>query len=386
MPFRIVWPVFVVLGMAASAGGQVVQQPRVIHIVPLQIQGTVAGVRPGGIMVTSAAKETWALKIPPQANVKITGTAEPDVLRAGMYVHFIASIDKRRNRVVDKVDRLTIFTPSLARGTVLGARYPGQQPAAGDNQKPAAQEEIFEIRGRLASLRRGRMTVHVPNRYFKPVLKAELAEDPAIAVDLSNYSLASPGDKIAAQGRQAGERMIEAMEVTIQLAKPLSNQRKRPKRRVAKPSAQQPSKEPKGRQPFEVAEQTEKDKEEKQGEEKEPQPGAPPQPDAAEKPPAQGDRTAQLTQLLEPQAVGAGAMQVTLNGVPHVFTACKQVPSNELTQKFGQPTQIFPANGSLPVGPGGAQQNVQWQLWIYDPVKLFVDKTGKTRYFSVAKQ
>ena len=72
----------VVPGLGVSAYGQGLNPrapavPRVIQLMPIELRGTVAGVRPGMVVVATAAGESWALKIPPKTEVRVTGTAEP---------------------------------------------------------------------------------------------------------------------------------------------------------------------------------------------------------------------------------------------------------------------------------------------------------------------
>jgi hypothetical protein len=310
-----------VLALAVSVHGQGLR-PRgpvlrlAIPVAPIQLQGTVAGVRPGMVAVTTAAGETWALKITPRSEVRVTGTAEPDVLRPGMYVRFIAPIDTRRSLVQGKVEKLIIFTPSEGVGRMPGVFYPGQEgedptlePGAGgppnvpggrnpaevqanpprgrnpgvkpkalpstrrENALPGGRDaqdanakgatggvETFDVRGRLTGLKGRRLTVYARNAFFKPVLKFELADKPVINLDVNTYSLAKPGDKISARGVQIAPQAVQAMQVTIELVEPLGSSGQKPDRTAGRRDTRRGTKSGGGREPFGVAEEMEKGK------------------------------------------------------------------------------------------------------------------------------
>ncbi|MHC4178755.1 MAG: hypothetical protein ACYSWU_14690, partial [Planctomycetota bacterium] len=223
---------------------------------PIQLRGTVAGVGPRMVAMTTSAGETWRLTITPKTEVRVTGTAEPDVLRPGMYVRFIAPVDKRRSLVQGQVDKLIIFSPSQETGRMPGVFYAGQegdeaalQPKAGQPpgapgvRKPAAPAnprqagnaggpakpapggrraragdqatanvETFDVRGRLTSVKGRWLTVSPPrNTFFRRALRIELAEKPEVKLDVTDYTLAKSGDKIAAQGVQIAANTMQAM-------------------------------------------------------------------------------------------------------------------------------------------------------------------------------
>ncbi len=246
------------------------RQPGAARFAPVRVDGAIAQIGPGMIMVTTAANEMWWLKVPANAVIRVTGTAEPEVLCSGLFVRFTAAVDKRRSKVQGKVEKLTIFTPSREPSRMPGVFYPnqvgagagvkqgpemppgfGMPPNPGMRPNPAVQPQVpgtqnasargtaasnveaFDIRAQVASHKKGKLTLYVPNPFFKPKLKIELSEEPVIEVDVSSYAVAKPGDKISARGLQISQRGVHAREVLIELAEPLDTLRKKPQKRTA---------------------------------------------------------------------------------------------------------------------------------------------------------
>jgi len=431
---RVAVAASVVLGLVFSADGQGVNPRRAglaqIQLVPIQLVGTVAGVKPGMIAVTTAAGETWALSIPPKVEVRVTGTAVPDVLSPGMFVRFIAAVDKPRGLVQGKVEKLVIFSPSEETGRMPGVFYSGQegdeaavQPKAGmppnlpegrnpgvrpgprrerepgvprkaaptqgvpDREadakgKAAAQVETFDIRGRITAVKGRWLTVYARNTLIKPVLKIELADKPEIKLDVNTYSLAKAGDKISARGVQIGAQAVQAIQVAIELMEPLGASGKKPVRPIGKRSSRPASKAGEDREPFEV---TQEAGQAKPGQNKDA---------AAEKEPVkpvpQDERSKKIVQYLQtkPEEIqGKPGVKLDLKeGDSVTFAPCKQVSGKEVLGRFGLPDQVQKIKGSLPLGEGGKQQEVQWQLWIYGPVMFFVDEADTTRYLTVTTE
>ncbi len=102
------------------------------------------------------------------------------------------------------------------------------------------------------------------------------------------------------------------------------------------------------------------------------------------------DRARQLIQLLMPKTPQAGpeaAFQLQLrSGDPVAFQPCVQGPAATLRRRFGQPDTIRPLNVLGPAEAGDPAKPLQWELWIWGPVRLVVDQTGTTRFFAVLGQ
>jgi hypothetical protein len=201
---------------------------------PVDLSGTIEMIRPPLMIVQAAPDQRWQIQIMPNATVRLTGPAELEVLRAGHFVEFTVEVDTARSTVEEKIDKLTIVT--LSEQKPLGA-FPNQGAPGAEAQKPApfgaefapqpvpqpaAQaKQLFDIRGRLARLKDGEMTVFVPNQFFKPALKVELADDAQLSLDVADYSLARPGDQVQARGQQIGPQMGRITNLTVELTKPL---------------------------------------------------------------------------------------------------------------------------------------------------------------------
>jgi hypothetical protein len=161
--------------------------------------------------------------------------------------------------VEDKITKITVFTPSDNRrvgadpdngmGTAFGPRMgeerekkkdekkakPAFGAAAADAAKVAAEAaarkgsgEVFDVRGQITKVTSGKIEVHVPNTYFRTTVRAEVAEDADIDVELDEpmyYTLARKGDKIEVQGRLAvgGDKGF-AEQLDIVLSEPLASQ------------------------------------------------------------------------------------------------------------------------------------------------------------------
>lgn len=419
------------LGVAALAQAQVGSgQPRVIQYVPVDIEGTLAGLRPGGLAVTSATQEIWMLQVAANATIHVTGGAEADVLRPGLNVRFVATVDKRQGKVHEPVSRLVLFAPAQDSARAPGVFPPGEDapragtPAKSDKppgpgppspihkvMKPSeprseesanANEETLDIRGQIVNVKGHWITVGVPpNPYFKSPLRIELAAEPAIEVDLVNYSIAKPGDMITARGRQLGPKACEIYELTVALSEPLGSAKKKPAKLAAKPLPGR-TKAGEHHPPAEIAQTSDHGKRGSDGPSKpESEKPAPPAP-SAQKPASDGspptDKTAplsaaervqkisELLQLKPEQLQGKASLSVRFgDSGDQVFSPARLQKAAEITKGFGQPEQIQTTSGSLPLGEGGAAKQVQWQLWTYGPLRFFVDEAGEVRYYQLKK-
>ena len=284
-----------------------------LQLPQLEAKGTVERMAaPNVIKIVSDTQQPWFLRFSPETKVEITGKAKPDMLVPGTYISFVANVNQKASRVEEKVGKVTIFVPSIkaqigaipeqeaalaasaigmnmgpgmnpagrphpAGGAKPGARAagpgagpapfgldlgPGQSfgagPARGAGKPPAkgrAATEAFEIRGQIASIKAGKITLYVPNQYFKPSLKVELTDDPEVDIGIEGLirqcpplgSLLQPGDKIEAKGRQVAENGGDVTEMKITLRSPVSadSQAQTAKKPHTKPGPVGRSKKPK---------------------------------------------------------------------------------------------------------------------------------------------
>jgi hypothetical protein len=229
------------------------------------LSGTLKSFDGNRVVLTTEAGYTWVLQPKPDLVVELTGKAKPAFLAPAQFVAFLAKLDKRRGEAVEKVTRMTVFTPDKRRqpGILpdLGfgdlekrtrTEHPGSgetsssghRPAAPTSKSPAAgsasdsgQEQVaatkpsaaniesFAIHGRITSVKNGKLLIQVPaNPFVNSSLKAEVADDAEIDVELTGIlalGLVQPGDHVQARGDQVGEGMGYVNHLTFCLAQPL---------------------------------------------------------------------------------------------------------------------------------------------------------------------
>lgn len=224
-------------------------RPEPPKLPPMKMTGTVEAVAPGWLQVTSGNGDAWRLQVLPSAKVKLFGTATPEFLAAGQFISFTAPVDKSHGRVTEPISKLTIFTPDETH--LLGA-FPagagesapgggGELAAPAEKTQPEAKQEVaqeaaaaepFQISGRLSSVKNGKLTIVAPNTYFKGTLKAELADEPEISLDLAGaalFGLAKKGDQVEVSGGQLAPQVAQVTEMAITLVEPLAPKEKKRK-------------------------------------------------------------------------------------------------------------------------------------------------------------
>lgn len=214
----------------------------------LHTTGTVEQVRPGVLAVTAVDAKQWWIKLDPRATrIACQGEAAIDLLRPGMAVRFSGEFDED-GKAQKPVEELTVF--EVNRDTRMGV-YPDAGPMedlaaegeAGDvdrpqekpPEKPAqsggrgrerveAKSGRFFVVGKLKEAKEGKYTVVIPGAE----IDVELAPSAKIALETSDYSLASPGDTIEFRAKivepsevgKPGE--LEASDVKIAFSKPVA--------------------------------------------------------------------------------------------------------------------------------------------------------------------
>ncbi len=302
-----------VLGVALTASGQ-----KMITLNPVNVVGDVVQVTPRSVIVKGGDGNNWNVTLGGGTKIKIKGTAVPETLTPRVSVRFIASIDKKTGKAQDNLDKITIFTPTqgvanrtlgveLANENSKGdeedaagaggvmqipnmrpnpAKPPGQgpppdqgagaepvipgagdTPAAGASPKrgghagksPAASVPdvaSYEVCAQVVSYHNRKLTLNAPNRFFKHKITVELSPDAEIALDLSDLSMAKPGDKVSAKGYYIRPGVCQHTDsVVITLSSPLGEKAGRShKPRPAAKSTETPRR-PSGKAKPEPAEQ-----------------------------------------------------------------------------------------------------------------------------------
>ena len=270
----------VAAGLLFPAYGQVIRPRRNVRagkgvkpkLEPFAAEGTVRAVMPRGIQMLTDSTQNWMVIIDPKTVIHVTGTAEADFLRAGIFIRFTAEVDNR-GMAKEKLKQLTIFTPSQQNFPGIwpeGQDPAGDKPAEGkrrfgtgiggvpSNGRAAGKAPtsgVYSIAGQITRCRKDRLTVNA----VRAAVRVQLAKDPKIDVDFADYSVAKPGDRISVtKGKMFAGRigLAQAQELTIKLSRPLSLAKKKPvrpkppprKRRRGPPQKTDPQKEPPGEQ------------------------------------------------------------------------------------------------------------------------------------------
>ena len=212
--------------------------------------GTVETVGQGGIGITTKSGQTINVAVTPATKVRLTGEATPDFIKPGFAVEFTAEVDKK-HIVAEKVTVLTVVTLTAERGAGLFAEESASASAVeqddfgfaagkgggganaaaaekdakkAEKHKPAAAIQLpgtCVVRGTVRSCKAGKLVVAIDHG----VVKADLADNAQIAVNMADISQAKKGDAVTARGRsvrQGQQRMVQAESVTIKAAEPLT--------------------------------------------------------------------------------------------------------------------------------------------------------------------
>jgi hypothetical protein len=236
---RLLLAAILAFGLSASLEAQMQNQRRGQPQMPqptqpVEIKGTIEQVVRGGIVALDATSQPWQVFLPANAKVQVVGGASVDYLRNGLFVEFQGEIDLH-GRLKEKVDHLTIVTLSPEKQVGL---FPSESDMADGEQgglgmgeglggKPAKAKKAgvtvagsYRIVGKLMVGRGNKLSVQTG----RGSLPLELTEQPTVAVDVSDYSIAAKGDNITVKGLMMPNMpgRAQATEVKIELAEPLA--------------------------------------------------------------------------------------------------------------------------------------------------------------------
>jgi hypothetical protein len=215
------------------------------------------------IQLSTNTNQTINVTIGPDTEMSVTGTAEQDYLKSGVTIEFVAEIDKT-HAVKEKIIKLTVVSLSTDRpaglsppeftttekkgknGDKADAKPLQPDPGAGDagpakgrskkeadpfGNKPSKAGSApqlpgtFTVRGTIKMCKEGKITVSAGRG---PTIKAELANDATIDVDMADLHAVQRDDKVTVNGfvSQARPNMVLAKSISIELANPLTGAKK----------------------------------------------------------------------------------------------------------------------------------------------------------------
>jgi hypothetical protein len=220
----------------------------------LNLEGALQGLQPGLMQVVSEGGEPWLVKIEARGeNVSYVATAHRSWLQPGMYVQLKGTFD-RRGKAVAPLSQLTVFTPQA--NTQLGAVPEGGASGSANElfgeakpqgrPKPKAQPDTYNLAvvGRVAGLDDARIRVAAG----AAVVEAELADQAVISVEMNNYALARPGDKVSVNGWYLQKGQGIANRLLVRAAQPLGSPKK--ERGAASPKERGAASPKEGKQPL----------------------------------------------------------------------------------------------------------------------------------------
>ena len=433
MPTRIAIAAAMIVALAGPAAAQPLIKPRVIQLAPVELEnGKVVAVQPGMIAATNPAGERWALQISNETVVRVLGEAESDMLQVRQFVRVVATVDKRQSKVKDKVKSITLTVPAKDPDRMPGVFYPGQEgggdltpPAKGPLQpkaappveppapakptRPAAKgkdrepgkdgrgadnEELLDVRGYIVKInkKKDQLALEVPNAPFKSPLSLELDPEvkdlrrPARLLD-GQARRPSLGPRLstrpAVDGRpRTGHHAECAADDEEAAVAKIGCQATRAARQARRAGALRGGRSGRQEQAGRSAGQARSARQRDPGRQG---------PTAGQGAAGRRRRSGrQDPPRLEPEArrtQGQGGAEHRLDaGDPLVFIPAKEEPVENIRKQFGDPKEVQNVQGSLPIGEEGARKDVRWQAWTYGTLKIFVDETGKTRYFHLGKK
>lgn len=203
---------FVLVCVATTAAAQRPQRPE-RQRVRVDVRGTVLAIRPGLVQLDSGDLEqgpVLAAIHPKDTKVVVTGTAEPEFLRPGLFIRFETPLDRRGN-ATEPIRHVTIFTPDG--GFSVGV----------SSDDPASDSGPYLVAGQLRSLKNEAMLIEAGDVQ----IKADLAEDAKVDVAISDYSLTAEGDAIHVVGWAEVPNQVMAELVEITLAEKLTGPKKK---------------------------------------------------------------------------------------------------------------------------------------------------------------
>jgi hypothetical protein len=240
--------------------------------------GTFVSGNTSQIQITTNTNQSIAVTLGPKTEVSVSGTAEQDYLKSGVIVEFVAEVAKG-GAVAEKISHLVVVSPSTDRpaglyppeSTVLGKKIEKEEKAVGGRPKAGADAGIadapvkpaknradsqggdtfggkpaktqktpqfpasYAVRGTIKLSKNGAITVSTG----RVTVKAELASDATIDVDMSDLKAVQRDDRVTVSGytTQAQPNFVLAESIKIELANPLTGTKKHASKAAKTPAA-----------------------------------------------------------------------------------------------------------------------------------------------------
>lgn len=205
------------------------QRPMQIPKDNISSAGKIKAARNGVFHVKNVGGDQWLLMVEPTAEeVVLRGTAAPQWLRAGMAVRFQGNFLKNKSgqpqgEAREPITELKVFTPRAdSKIAVKEEAKRGSFLSGGAKSDNGMETAPFSVVGVLVKYKGGHMTVAVG----KTQVRAKLADDAKVAVDLADPRFAREGDEIEFEGwHYVGQKdRVHATKVWITIAHTLGEE------------------------------------------------------------------------------------------------------------------------------------------------------------------
>lgn len=234
-------------------------------------EGVIHSLNGAQINMLLAGNQPWRVRIENNAQLSTKGEVSPALLRPRSVVRFKALLTAR-DVAVEPITELEVFTPRTGfvpskeipspeeeesadqpedfapedeanadgdaleeEGSPLSRRPPPRERQRGRDNKDEATTQEFEVTGVVLSFKRGKLLVDAGDG---GKIRAELAEDARVKVNLQSLDLAAPGAKIKVSGLAmpnfdgvGGDVVARSVEVTLAPPLPTNDPGDRPRRR-----------------------------------------------------------------------------------------------------------------------------------------------------------
>jgi hypothetical protein len=218
--------------LAQAAQAQYLQpaQPKIVTLKNFSTKGEYVGMSGGYMKCILDGTPVTVQFDPTKSKIKVTGTAMADYLGPGMYVQFKGTFN-RFGKGTEPIKEVQIFTPdannSVGAFSSAGNAF-DESSSAGKKKGPAAATTMYQIAGKITAAHKilDKIAIIVDcgtgTKY-----KAEIAPDATVKLDSSDpASWASQGDKVTISGAILGPGRALGLNVSIELANPLTGKKK----------------------------------------------------------------------------------------------------------------------------------------------------------------